>query len=95
MEPCVGLADAYSSKSAAVLWGATHVVLIQASPEERTQRRNFLENAAAAFTHLYEQAQRVDLKSKEQVTVFTLTPQSPHLCVLDFSDNLIDWAIAT
>ena len=78
---------------AAVLWGATHIVLIQASPEERVFRRNFWENVTAAFNHLYDQAQRVDVQSKEQVTVFTLTPQAPHLCVLDFADNLIDLAI--
>jgi len=79
---------------AAVLWGATHIVLIEASPEKRMERRNFVENVAAAFSHLYSQAQRVDARSKEQVVVFTLTPQPPHLCVLDFADNLIEQSIA-
>jgi hypothetical protein len=49
---------------------------------------------SAAFSHLYEQAQRVDAQSKQHIVVFTLAPRPPHLCVLDFSDNLIDRSIA-
>ncbi len=82
-----------SPVEAAALWGATHIILIQASPPERVERRNFLENASAAFNHLYDQAQRVDAQSKEHLVVFTLAPQPPHLCLLDFADNLIDRAI--
>ena len=80
---------------AAVLWGATHVVLIEASPavEERRGRRNFLQNSADAFNHLYYQAQLADARSKEKVVIFTLRPQPPHICVLDFADNLIERAI--
>jgi predicted acylesterase/phospholipase RssA/ABC-type phosphate/phosphonate transport system substrate-binding protein len=74
---------------AAVLWGATHVVLIEATPERRRRRSNFVENAATAFTHLHKQTQLVDKRSKQQVDVFTLAPEPPHLCVLDFADNLI------
>jgi predicted acylesterase/phospholipase RssA len=79
---------------AAVLWGATHIVLIQASPEERIERHNFVQNASAAFNHLYAQAQLLDSRSKDQVTIFTLAPTSPHLCVLDFADNLVADSIA-
>ena len=82
-----------SPVEAAALWGATHIILIQASPPERVQRRNFLENTSAAFSHLYDQAQRADAQSKEHLVVFTLAPRPPHLCVLDFADNLIDRAI--
>jgi predicted acylesterase/phospholipase RssA len=80
---------------AAVRWGATHIILIEADPQQRHERRNFLQNAAGAFNHLYYQAQLVDARSreKEQVVVFTLRPKPPHLCVLDFADNLIDSAI--
>jgi len=53
-----------SPVEAAALWGATHIILIQASPPERVEHRNFLENASAAFNHLYDQAQRVDAQSK-------------------------------
>ncbi len=76
------------------LWGATHIILIQATPPEHVEHRNFVEDAAAAFSHLYDQAQRVDAQSKQHIVVFTLAPRPPHLCVLDFSDNLIDRAIA-
>jgi hypothetical protein len=79
---------------AAVLWGATHIVLLEATPEKRTRRRNFAENAATAFTHLHKQTQLVDARSKRQVVVFTLTPDPPHLCVLDFAENLIEASIA-
>ncbi len=52
--------------------GATHIILIQASPPERVERRNFLENVSAGFNHLYDQAQRADVQSKEHLVVFTL-----------------------
>jgi predicted acylesterase/phospholipase RssA/ABC-type phosphate/phosphonate transport system substrate-binding protein len=74
---------------AAVLWGATHIILIEASPHERAGRENFLQNAAASLDHLYEQAQLLDTRSRGKVAVFTLAPEPPHLCVLDFADNLI------
>jgi predicted acylesterase/phospholipase RssA/ABC-type phosphate/phosphonate transport system substrate-binding protein len=78
---------------AAVRWGATHVILLEATPEHRISRRNFFENSMSAFSHLYAQAQLADVRSKEQVTIFTLTPTAPRLCVLDFADNLISAAI--
>jgi hypothetical protein len=78
---------------AAVLWGATHVILIEATPQKRRLRRNFVENAATAFTHLHRQTQLVDVRSKRQVVVLTLSPEPPHMCVLDFADNLIEDAI--
>ncbi|HJT33846.1 MAG TPA: PhnD/SsuA/transferrin family substrate-binding protein [Pirellulales bacterium] len=84
-----------SPVEAAVRWGATHVVLIEADPHERAERRNFLQNAAGAFNHLYYQAQQVDARSREreQVVIFSLRPEPPHICMLDFADNLIDLAI--
>jgi len=78
-----------SPVEAAVLWGATHIVLIEASPKERSPRNNFLQNAVASFDHLYEQAQLLDAHSRGQVKMFSLAPSAPHLCVLDFADNLI------
>lgn len=84
-----------SPVEAAVRWGATHIVLIEADPHERAERRNFLQNAAGAFNHLYYQAQQVDARSREreQVVIFSLRPDPPHICMLDFADNLIDLAI--
>lgn len=78
-----------SPVEAAVLWGATHILVIEASPRTRAERKNFLQNAAASFEHLYEQAQLQDARSRGKVSIFTLAPDPPHLCVLDFSDNLI------
>jgi hypothetical protein len=80
---------------AAWLWGATHIILIEASPSvaEREGRRNFLQNSIDAFNHLYYQAQLADARSKEKVTIFTLRPQPPHICVLDFANILVERAI--
>ena len=78
---------------AAVLWGATHVVMIEATPARHGVRRNLVENTAAAFVHLHKQTQLVDVRSKRQVDVFTLVPDPPHMCVLDFADNLIEASI--
>ena len=78
-----------SPVEAAVLWGATHIVLVEATPQRVSKRKNFLYNAATAFAHLHKQTQLVDARSKQQVVVFTLQPSPPHLCVLDFASNLI------
>jgi predicted acylesterase/phospholipase RssA len=78
---------------AAVLWGATHIILIEATPTGRVAMRNLAENAAAAFGHLHRQTQLVDMRSKRQVVVFTMTPEPPHICLLDFAENLTDTAI--
>jgi hypothetical protein len=79
---------------AAVLWGATHIILIEASPQVRLERTNFATNAVASFSHLYEQSQLLDARARGKVAIFTLAPDPPHLCVLDFADNLIEDAIA-
>jgi hypothetical protein len=84
-----------SPVEAAVLWGATHIVLVEASPGavERAGRQNFVRNSIDAFNHLYYQAQLADARSKEKVTIFGLRPQPPHICVLDFASNLVERAI--
>lgn len=82
-----------SPVEAAVLWGATHIVLIEATPRKRSQRGNFLKNAASTFGHLHRQAQLLDARSKGKVPIFSLSPEPPHLCVLDFADNLIEASI--
>lgn len=80
---------------AAVRWGATHIILVEADPQQRGERRNLVQNVAGAFNHLYYQAQLVDARSreKERVVIFSLRPEAPHLCLLDFADSLIDQAI--
>jgi len=82
-----------SPLEAAVLWGATHIVLIEASTDEPTKRGNLLSNTVAALTYLYDEAQLTDVRAKEQLTVFSLVPEPPHIGLLDFSDNLIDLGI--
>lgn len=79
----------HSPVEAAALWGATHIVLIEASPKERLPRNNFLQNAVASFDHLYAQAQLIDAHSRGQVLMFTPAPARPHSCALDFADNLV------
>ena len=78
-----------SPVEAAVLWGATHIVLVEATPQRTLKRKNFISNAASAFVHLHRQTQLVDARSKQQVVVFTLQPSPPHMCVLDFASNLL------
>ncbi len=79
---------------AAVLWGATHIILIQADPDELVPRGSFGENIAAALTHLYEQAQLTDVRTREQAMLFSLAPRPPHIGLLDFASNLIDTSLA-
>jgi hypothetical protein len=64
--------------------------LIEATPETLGLRENFAQNAGTAFAHLHRQTQLVDMRSKQQVVVYTLTPEAPHMCVLDFADELIE-----
>jgi hypothetical protein len=85
---------------AAILWGATHIILIEASPEVSPRHQNLLDNAIAALNHLYLQAQLVDAHSRGKVEIYTLRPalaqpgEIPNLCVFDFLDILIQKAIA-
>jgi predicted acylesterase/phospholipase RssA len=78
---------------AAVLWGATHIVLLEASPEEISERGTLAANIGAALNHLYDQAQLLDQYSKQHVTTLTLYPSPPHIGLLDFSGNLIEKSI--
>ena len=80
---------------AAVMWGATHIIVIEVTPETRSSRKNFIANMAAAVGHLQQQTQQVDRRSKQYVRVFTLEPRPPHLCILCFADNLIERAICS
>ena len=78
---------------AAVLWGATHIIVIEASPEEFAPRGAFAANVGAALAHLYDQAQLADIYSKQHVTTVTLFPKPPHIGLLDFSENFISQSI--
>jgi hypothetical protein len=78
-----------SPVEAAVLWGATHIVLIEAKPRTRNERGTFVLNATSAFRHLHSQAQLLDTRSRGRVTIYSVAPNPPHICVLDFAENLV------
>lgn len=96
-----------SPVEAAVQWGATHILLIEASPKSEKEqdkeheagavpaaRHSLLHNAGDTFNHLYDQAQLLDARSREKVAIFTLRPKKWHLTVIDFSRGLMSDAIA-
>lgn len=75
---------------AAVLWGATHVVLIDAAPAQLRDGTNLADSMLRGFGHLFQQSQLSDKRSKDAVMVFTLESRfQPKLCVLDFANVLI------
>lgn len=85
---------------AAVQLDATHIIVIEASPEDRpSQRRGFISNVASAFNYLFSQAQLLDVRSRRQAEVFTLRPATPvdgatpYLCTLDFGEGFINYAM--
>jgi predicted acylesterase/phospholipase RssA/ABC-type phosphate/phosphonate transport system substrate-binding protein len=69
-----------SPVEAAVLWGATHIILVEASPEERQEAPSdyLLANSISAFNYLFNQAQLTDARSRGSVEIFSLRPQLVH-----------------
>jgi hypothetical protein len=82
-----------SPLEAAVLWGATHVVVVEASTLETTARGNLLNNFGASLCYLYDEAQLVDVRLKGHTVLYTLYPSPPHIGLLDFSPHLIRGSI--
>ena len=82
-----------SPLEAAEHWGATHIVLVEAFLEGRVSGKNLLQNAGGAVEHLWLQAQQVDARTHGNVIIYSLRPQPPHVCLLDFADNLIQKSI--
>jgi hypothetical protein len=85
---------------AAALWEPTHIILIEASPEEIPSKSSHLmDNALAAFNYLFNQAQLVDKRYRGKVEIFSIRPSlaqpngDPNLCTFDFSDILMQGAI--
>ncbi len=76
---------------AAVKLEATHIIMIEASPEySQSTDVNLLSNSVTAFNHLFNQAQLLDARSRRQAEIFTLRPrQDPFLCTMDFGKNYI------
>lgn len=82
-----------SPLEAALHWGATHVILIEAATAEPVPRGSLLANVGAALSYLYDQAQLTDIRAHGQVKLFTLIPEPPHIGLLDFADNFIEMGI--
>lgn len=82
-----------SPLEAAVEWGATHVLVIEASTKEMPGRGKFLHNMGAALTFLYDQAQLTDVRSEGETVLYTLYPSIPHIGLLDFSEPLLKWSL--
>src|SRR5262249_40386653 len=96
-----------SPVEAAVQWGATHIILIEASPKSdrekakeqgvaRSDRNNLLQNTGEAFNYLFDQAQLLDVRSRKKVAIFVLRPNPQnYLGTMDFSRGKIRDAIET
>jgi predicted acylesterase/phospholipase RssA/ABC-type phosphate/phosphonate transport system substrate-binding protein len=64
---------------AAQRWGATHIIVIEASParQQRADPRDLWDHALTAFGYLFDQAQRTDMLAQGQGTAaFILRPTS-------------------
>jgi predicted acylesterase/phospholipase RssA len=81
---------------AAVQWGATHLILLEASPEAERPGGNshLLKNLNIAFGHLFDQAQLLDARSREKVVIFTLRPSRSYLSGMDFISSMTGRAVA-
>jgi predicted acylesterase/phospholipase RssA len=96
-----------SPVEAAVQWGATHIILIEASPKSERERgkkqgaaksdqNNLLQNTGEAFQYLFDQAQLLDVRSRKKVAIFVLRPDARnYLGTMDFSRGKIRDAIET
>jgi len=85
---------------AAVKWGATHIILIEASPKSKPSlHRNLLDNSLDAFNYLFNEAQLVDAHSRGKIEIFSIRPDvddsktDANLCTFDFDDSLMKGAI--
>lgn len=62
---------------AAVGWGATHILVVEASPPDpELEPSTFPDNVGYAFNFLFEQAQRIDTAAGTAVELFRLRPSS-------------------
>ncbi|HKS26474.1 MAG TPA: patatin-like phospholipase family protein [Pyrinomonadaceae bacterium] len=62
---------------AAIKWGATHIILIEASPLPKPfDPENTLDNSLVAFKYIMAQTQRMDAVARGSVEIFELRPRS-------------------
>jgi predicted acylesterase/phospholipase RssA len=87
-----------SPTQAAVLWGATHIILVEVSPETHSSgdvKASFAHNALTAFDYLYDQAQLADVNAQEEAAVFMLRPRlrkdGTSVELLDFGPRFADY----
>ena len=57
------------------------------------KRGSLFLNLLSSVRHLHRQAQLLDTRSRGKVTIFTLSPEPPHICIIDFANNLIAQSI--
>jgi predicted acylesterase/phospholipase RssA/ABC-type phosphate/phosphonate transport system substrate-binding protein len=66
-----------SPVEAAITWGATHIIAIEASPEPKPfDPRNTFDNSLVAFSYIMAQTQRVDATVRGEAEIFELRPRS-------------------
>ncbi len=83
-----------SPVEAALDWGATHIIVVEASAKPEFEESNTLfQNLGVAFDHLFEQAQLTDLRSREKVEIYVIRPQQEILKTLDFVPSMLRIAI--
>lgn len=97
-----------SPLDAAINWGATHVLLIEASPAPSySPPKTLAKHAGNAFNFLFDQAQGTDYRARGQVKIFELVPspscdewfdpcsdaQMQWLDLIDFAKPLLERAI--
>lgn len=82
---------------AAIKWGATHIILIEATADESSygisdKPGNFLDSASTAFNYLFDRAQQTDSAMRGQVEIFELRPRASwvNISTFDFSKNAIE-----
>lgn len=83
---------------AAMLWRATHIIVIEVSPdvEREDSPSSLLSKFSLAIDYLYDQAQAADVRSRhsQQVEIFTLKPIGPEeLDAMDFGRENVQKAI--
>jgi ABC-type phosphate/phosphonate transport system substrate-binding protein len=62
---------------AAIKWGATHIILIEASPLPKPfEPETTLDNSLVAFKYIMAQTQRMDAVARGEVEIFELRPRS-------------------
>ena len=85
-----------SPVEAAVNWGATHIIMIEATAlSEKVEHTSMAGNFLGAFDHLFDQAQLIDVRSREAVYIYTIRPKAgpDSISVLDFNARMIQAAI--